>query len=706
MSIITKIRNRSGLAIGLVGLALVLFVVSDALNSNYGLFGGGPQANNVGQINGESIGIKQFEERLERNLVKFKARTQQDNVDENTKGQLREQTWNEFINDFLMGKEYDQIGIKVSNDELQDMIYGNNIHSQIKQAFTDPNTQQFDVNNVKRYLKQVSESTDEKVKSQWKDFEDFLVTETLQKKYTTLLKKGVYATSLEAKHVFANRSNSAELNFVTLPFANIADTTITAEESDLKSYFKKQQYKYAERENSRKLEFVVWDFAPTSEDTAAIQKWALDQYEQFKTTLNDTLFVDANSDVKFDPTPKPRNQYPEEISEQLFSNPVGTVFPPIFKDGKFKVYKIVGSKEDTIFYMRASHILLRVEGSTMQDTINAQKKAADIIARIKKGEKFEDLAREFGTDGTKERGGDLGWFGEGQMVKDFNDAVKRANKGDLFSLKTQFGVHVIKVTADKSKKLVCAGIVERVMEASEKTTTAAYNDASQFAAAYGNKSDFDKGCSDKRLNKLTAETVRESDNFLPGYSDARSVVLWAFNAKLGDVSDVMTIANDKYAVAILRGIKQKGKAEFENVRERVLADYRKEMKGKKLQEQMMAAMQGVASLDDLSRKLNQPINPVAAQTFDNSSVAVVGYDPVFAGIVAGLNQTGKIVGPYIGDAAVYAIVVNKFNNQPVPSDLSQYKSEVLSSLQSKVEYGYNDVLKDIKNVKDFRYKFY
>jgi peptidyl-prolyl cis-trans isomerase D len=159
MAILTKIRNRSGLAIGMVGGALLLFVISDALNSNFGLFSGQAANNNVGEIDGETIGIRQFEEKLEFNTENFKMRTQQENVDENTRTQLREQTWAQYINDYMMLKEYKELGIEVSNEELEDMLMGKNIHPQIIQSFTDPKTGTFDINAVKNYLKQVAEGT-------------------------------------------------------------------------------------------------------------------------------------------------------------------------------------------------------------------------------------------------------------------------------------------------------------------------------------------------------------------------------------------------------------------------------------------------------------------------------------------------------------------------------------------------------------------
>jgi peptidyl-prolyl cis-trans isomerase D len=705
MAILTKIRNRSGLAIGVVGGALLLFVISDALNSNSSLFSGQASSNNVAEIDGETIGIRQFEERLEINTENFKKRSQQENLDENTLNQVREQTWTQVMNDYLMLKQYKDLGIEISNEELEDMLIGKNIHPQILQSFTDPATGQFDVNNVKRYLKQMSEGTDENMKAQWKEFEDYLVTDGQQRKFTNLLKKGVYTTSLEAKSAFQARTATAEFNFVAIPYMSIVDTTITAEESDLKSYFKKNMDKYKERENSRKLEFVVWDFAPSSEDSAAAQKWAYDQLEQFKSTDNDTTYTNSNSELGFDPTAKNRSAYPEELQAQLFSSAPGTVFGPMFKNGKYSIYKVVGEKEDTAFSMRASHILIRVEGATMEDTIKARTKANDILTRIKKGESFAALASEFGTDGTKDKGGDLGWFTEGAMVKDFNDAIKNGRKGDQFVLKTQFGFHVIKITEDKSKKLVTAAVLERTVAASDKTTGVAYNEASTFAAASTDAKSFEANIAEKKMEKRVAEFVKENDNFLPGFNEAREVVKWAYTAKVGAVSEVITIGNDKYVIATVNAIREKGKASFEASRERVLADYRKDKKAEQLMEKMKTAMESNTTLDALSRNLNQALNPVPSQTFENSSVPMVGYDPSFVGTVMG-TPAGKLVGPVKGDGGVYAFQVTKSTPAPAQSDLNNFKTEISSAIQSRIEYSYLEVLKEVKNVKDYRYKFY
>lgn len=72
----------------------------------------------------------------------------------------------------------------------------------------------------------------------------------------------------------------------------------------------------------------------------------------------------------------------------------------------------------------------------------------EVLKRIQAGEDFAKLAAEFGSDGTKNTGGDLGWFGRGAMVKEFEDAVFSLKTGELYEglVQTQFGYHIVQVT--------------------------------------------------------------------------------------------------------------------------------------------------------------------------------------------------------------------------------------------------------------------
>jgi peptidyl-prolyl cis-trans isomerase D len=703
MAILTKIRNRSGIAIGFVGLALVLFLVSDALSSGNSIFNA--QSNNVGTIDGDAITYKEFEMEVARQEEMLKERNQGQPIDDNTRSQIREQSWNMLVQKSLMGKEYGELGIAVSNEELNDLFAGDNIHPQVKQSFTDPNTGVFDKNIVIQNLKQIVEKGDEKTKKQLRDFEDYLLEDGLNRKFVALVKKGVYTTNLEAKKLYEARTKTAELNFVVMPYATIADSTIKVEESDLKSFFNKNQNKYKEKENTRKIDFVVYNFAPSKEDTAEMQNWVNTQLDLFAKANNDTQYVDANSEVRFDPTPRSRKDFPEDIVGRLFSDSVGSIVGPIFRDNKYQIYKISGVKNDTTVFMRASHILFKVEGATAQDTLNSKTKAEEILAQIKSGSDFALMAAQYGTDGTKDKGGDLGWFQDGQMVPEFNKFVKAGNKGDMGIVKTQFGWHIVKITENKSTKLVTAGLLERTFKASDKTVGFAFNEASQFAAQSRSVKDFEANAAAKKLQIVSADYVRENDNFLPGYTDAREAVKWAYNAEIGDVSEVITVG-DKHIIATLKSIREKGKANFEAAKARVQVDYIKEKKAEQLMAKMKEAVDGGAtSLDALSKKLNLTVTPIGNQTFENTGIAYVGQDNTFVGAVLG-SAPNNFVSSFKGDGGIYAFQVNKFNEAPAITDYSPYKAELKQPLSQKVEYGFMETLREIHNVTDLRYKFY
>jgi peptidyl-prolyl cis-trans isomerase D len=702
MSILERIRKNSGIAVGAIGLALALFVITDALNSNTGIFGNNKAGkNNVGEIDGEQISIKTLEAKTDEKVEQYKQRSNEKNVNQGTIDMLREQTWTELVQQTLYGKEYSDLGLAVTSDELADMFYGENIHPQVKQSFTDPKSGVFDKSTVIRSLKNINEGNDEKVKKQVTDFEDYLEKDALTKKYNSLLKKGIYVTSLEAKAKAADRKNTADVEIVALPYFSIADSTLKIDDSDLKNYFKKNSDKYKEKINSRKMEFVMFDVVPTKEDTDVVVKWVNEQSVQFAESKNDTIFVDLNSDVKFDTTAKPLSAFPEEVQGLMYSKPVGTVVGPIYAKGRYDMYKISGVKEDTVFQMRASHILFKTENS---DTAATIKKANEVMSEIKKGASFAEKASQYGTDGTSSRGGDLGWFREGQMVKAFNDAILKGNKGDMFVLKTQFGVHIVKITENKTKKLYCVSVLERTVVPSEKTVNGIYSKASQFAASSQSVEDFDKNISEKNYTKRTADNVRENDKSIAGLPDAREVVRWAYNAKKDDISDVFSIG-EKYLVCVLAQIREKDKSNFDDAKGRVEAEYRKEKKADMLLEKATSAMAGLTKLQDIGAKLKTPVTPANGLTFENGNIPYLGPDNAFIGNVFGSVSTGKIVGPIKGDGAVFIYSKIK-TDSPKTDDLKQVKAELMQSLSQKIEQMSFETLKDLKNVKDNRFMFY
>lgn len=90
--------------------------------------------------------------------------------------------------------------------------------------------------------------------------------------------------------------------------------------------------------------------------------------------------------------------------------------------------------------VKASHILLK-----------AEKEAKDVLAQVKAGGNFEELAKKFSTDGAASKGGDLGWFSKGSMIPEFEKVAFTMKEGQISDVvKTKFGYHIIKLTGKRA----------------------------------------------------------------------------------------------------------------------------------------------------------------------------------------------------------------------------------------------------------------
>ncbi|MEH7238392.1 peptidylprolyl isomerase [Bacillus sp. JJ1562] len=132
--------------------------------------------------------------------------------------------------------------------------------------------------------------------------------------------------------------------------------------------------------------------------------------------------------------------------------------------------------------VKASHILAKFSDNptaevTEEQKAEAKKKIDEAKAKLDSGEKFEDVAKELSDDGSAQNGGDLGWFGKGRMVPEFEEtafALKEGETSDI--IESQFGYHIIKVTGtvddfDKKDKEQQDEIRKALLQADQTGTT-------------------------------------------------------------------------------------------------------------------------------------------------------------------------------------------------------------------------------------------
>lgn len=188
--------------------------------------------------------------------------------------------------------------------------------------------------------------------------------------------------------------------------------------------------------------------------------------------------------------------------------------------------------------VHAEHILLKTDG---KDDAAVKKEAESILAQARGGANFEDLAKKYSEDdASKAKGGDLDYFGRGQMVKEFDDAAFAAKPGDIVGpVKTQFGYHIIKVLDHRQAQTKPLAEVRSQIEDQlkfEQAQDQAQKAADSISSQLKSPADFDKVARDHGL------TVHESGFFqqdepIAGIGLAPNVAQEAFTMKIGDVSD-------------------------------------------------------------------------------------------------------------------------------------------------------------------------
>ena len=444
MALINKIREKSGWAIGAIAIGLGIFVVGgDLLGPNSRLLGN--SAATVGEIAGEEIDFQRFDQVFQQIKANYEGQVGRA-ATESEQAMIREQAWNQLIFQIALQKEYDRLGIAVTEEELADMVQGNNIHPSVKQAFTNPQTGEFDRNQVLQYLQNLDQMGPQ-ARPMWVNFEQGLVTDRIQSKYSNLLSKSVYVTTAEAKNFFEAQNTLADLKVLYVPYFSIADSAVQVTDAQLKDYYERHKDLY-KVEDGRSVEFVTIPVAASTEDKNYFQNEIKTITEQFAAATNDSAFVNTNSDVPYDGTYLHGGELPEQLRSSLPLEK-GKVYGPYVEGDTYTLHKVVDIRDGSVNTARASHILIKPDNNTPEAKAAALAKAKDVLAQIKGGADFAAMAAQHGTDGTASVGGDLGYFTEGRMVPAFEKAVFGATAEGLLPapVETEYGYHIIKVTS-------------------------------------------------------------------------------------------------------------------------------------------------------------------------------------------------------------------------------------------------------------------
>lgn len=730
MSVLEKIRSRAGLLVGVIGVALLVFILQSAFESGNFFFGGGDST--VGVIAGKEIDIRDFSAKVNEAVEIRKQRMGESSLDNEMMDQIAQDVWNQLINEEVMEKEYKKLGIRVSDDELYDIMIEhpnstviqamtNPQTGQVNPAFADPLTGQVSSQKIKEYTQKM-EGQDE---TEWINFEEQVRKIRVGEKYFNLIKKGLYITNKEAEAAYNMQYRTANIKYVIKNYKTVADSTIAVTDAELEKYYNQHQNDF-KQEASRKLEYISYDISPSEEDFELVKKdmeKIAEEFKQARSYEDDSLFVVAEADSRtLDVSYHTSGTLSPEIDTIIFKAEKGTVVGPYLENGVFKISKLMNIKTSADS-AKVRHILIAYEGSGASQEVKrtkeeAKKMADSLQGLLKKGASFTDFVEKFSDDGGKKmppdkkegddytgKGGNYGWLNANSgFVEPFKNAGLDGKKGDLVVVESQFGYHIIEVLDSKgSQKKVQVATIDKKVEPSAKTLQAIYAQARDFSGKNNTNELFQKAVVDQKLNKRIAESVKESDRSVSGLTNSRPLVKWIYENELGIVSEPMEYSN-KFIVAVITEVNEKGVAPLEKVKEDVKAKVVQEKKAQKFVEEFNAALTAGTTVDALASKFGLSIEQAKDVNFNTYSIPGSNSEPAVIGAVSAMKDK-TMSKPIVGNEGVFVVYVESVNAVPAPKDYKEQQKTQTTTLQSRVDYEVYNALKEKANVEEHLVKF-
>lgn len=687
MSTIGKIRKRSGLLIIVVGVAMAAFILGDLFSA-----GGISNSVSIGEIAGDDIDLQEFDRRVQNEIDAVKQANP--NLTEAQTTQIRNQVWNQMVRERIFVPQIEAIGLNVTQEEYNDVRFGENILPSLKsdQTFQDPETGQFNPNSVQQYFVYLQDN----FPALWQSQKESIIASRIGTKYNTLLKKGIVVNSVEATDAAMASTRRVSIDFVQQKYASIADSLVNVSESDVKTYYNehKGEAKYKQSVN-RTADYILFNVEATSTDKNELKKDLQRLKTDFQNAENDSAFITLNNDVPFRVAQTYTAGNFPSVDSLILNAEQGTVVGPFINGKTMYLSKVVFNGKDK--EVNARHILLKPNAS---NTIEDLKAKADSLMKVaKRKNNFEALAEEFSEDpGSAANGGDLDWFGRGQMVPPFEKAAYAANKGEMVIVESQFGVHLIKVEDNRPIDATRIANITRNIEPSNETIDSVYNEASQISIQYNKANDFVEKAG-AQFNLLSASNVIPNATFVPGVNgDPREFVRWMYKAELGEVSEPIEIGN-QIIVAALTQVNEEGEPSFAAVKDRMEREVIKQKKAEMLKSKMSGS-----TLEEIAKSVDAEVETANEVGFANPVITGAGREPKIVGqaLFADKDKVSQVLA---GENAVFVYKVTSITEGSNVGALSS-KQQMANAISTRVENGAYGALLEKAGIKDERYKYY
>jgi parvulin-like peptidyl-prolyl isomerase len=702
MPLMTKIRENLSTAFAVFAGVFVVYIVLDWGMDLTGRKSraAGAQVQEIGVIDGENITYKDFSDLVRQTADNQKKQTGTE-PDENQLRAIRDQVWNQLVDEKIYSREAKRLGIQVTDQEIVDWVKGDNPPDFLRQQFTD-STGTF---NRREYDAQIGNPKNRAIMVQ---VEDYLRKQRLREKLQSIVLSTVRVSDGDVLERFMDQTIRYDGEYIFFdPNVLVKDDEIKLTDDDLKKYYNDHSAEY-KTEPTRKLKYVMFNESPSKNDSTDTMNELKDVLKRAKAGSDFKELAKTYSEVPPSEVFQNHGEISGEKETAIFASKAGEIVGPFEDVDAYHLIKVDSFKTGKDDFVRASQILISPENN---DTMKALKEANEIAKSLRSGADFATIASQKSKEsGSAAKGGDVGWFGKGKMIKAFEDAAFKGKIGQIVGpVRSQFGYHIIKVTGRDNRQVRIIDL-KMPVHASAQTKDLLTQKAQDFAYL-AKQNDFIKTAQEPDLKYNVVETPPFQKNaFISGIGMNSALNKFAFANKVGKVSEAISLQSG-FVVAMVSNVNDAGLKPFDEVKASIEIALKAEKKIEKTRPIVEQLRQSLAPSDSLGKIVAQkPILTVQrlASFTANGFLPSVGKD---LGFVGGLEQLkiGDVSQPIKGTRGYFlAKLTNKsqFDSTMFKAQKDVLRNQLMSERKNRILSAWSENLKKAAEIVDNRDQYY
>ena len=653
----------------IIGLGLFAFIAEEAFRSCEATKN--QQRQQVGEVLGNKINVQEFQALVDDYQEVLKMTQGVENFTEEQLNSIKDEVWNEYVNEQIIAHETELLGLTVTDEELQNIMKEGTNPMLLRSPFVNQETGRFDATMLTKFLadykrslknSQLAESY-EKVYKYWQFIEKQLRQQTLAQKYQALLANCLISNPISAKMAFEGQNQESDIQLASMPYSSINDNDVKVDDADLKSKYEAEKEMFKQTVETRDIKYVSFQVVASAADRKALMTTMVDASQKLQSGANPAEVVrKAQSQFPYTGLAATKRAYPFDIAAKLDSMAVGQTTAPFETkgDNTLNVVKLISKTQmpDSIEYRQ-----IQIGGATAEA---AHKTADSVYTALKAGADFAELAKKYGQTGDSQWLTSAMYENSNTMdeeSKNYLNAINNLAVNDVKNLEFTQGNIVIQVLNRKAMvDKYDVAVIKHTIDFSKSTYSDAYNKFSQYVSENKTLADLEKNAAKFGFNVQERKDLFNSEHNVAGLRATREAMKWIFDAKEGEVSPLYECGNnDNLLVVAMTKIHPVGYRSLDAVKDIL----RQEVIRDKKFEQLKAKLAGVADIAAAEAK-GARIDSVNQITFSAPVFvqATGASEPALAGAVAASKQGDFSKAVVKGNGGAYLFKVLKKSERP------------------------------------------